>query len=474
MNLISLTYQYVFSMSKSKKYNPQSIANVKFFNQYEFSFIKNELRRDVEDFCRVNHHYKARDFIYKNDYFTPRNMFLINPLYYTYYTYIVFQIAQIYLNNKTKLDFSKDGMKTFYSGYLDINAVHEEVEINSQFNKSYQSFQDEREKYFEYPVLKIDLQDFFNSIKIKSLIKKLKKLIGEHKVVNDLEYFLKFCEIDTLPQFHYSIASSILSQIYLQDFDSTIENLVDRENLFLIRFVDDMYFVYLDGVMDVKRNNNLLNEISHLLWQEELVLNSAKTKFLSPEEYKHIVEVTSEGYEEEVVSYKSEKIIDDRTKEIIEKGYLVQLVRELCILENLSGIDLKEYKRLMDKYISIEGEDNRKILNNIIFSGKWKIISENELMELVENWRYIQFNPSQFTVLYIMICRHLEKRNIINGTGIKRVLNYLYRSNNFTFRDTLVAVAYLFQNNRKSGDLLQRIEQINYDYVEFVRIFIAK
>lgn len=472
MDLINLTYEYILSMSKSKKYNPQTIANVKFFDKFGLSYIKTELERDVKEFCRRNLHFKARDFIYKNDHFTPRNMYLISPVYYTYYTYIVFRIAKLFLKTDTKLDFSKDRMNIFYSGFLDTSSNVWEIDQNSKFNKSYNRFQKEREKYFDYPVLKIDLQDFFNSIKLKSLIVKLKRLLGENKIIDDLEYFLEFCEFDCLPQFHYSIGSSILSQIYLQEFDLNIEKIVARENLNLIRFVDDMYFIYLDGVMDYKRNNNLLNEISHLLWNEELVLNSSKTKFLSPDEYKYTVEVITLDYGEERVSFTSEKIIDERTKEIINKGNLNQLVKELCTLEKISGIDLKKYKELMDIYISIEGEDNRKILNNIIFSGKWKVLSDKSLMKLVEDWKYIQFNPSQFTVLYILICRHLESKHVISGSKIKVILNYLFRNSNFTFRDTLVAVAYLFQNKNKNSELLEKIETINTDFVKFVKEFI--
>ncbi|WP_234833510.1 RNA-directed DNA polymerase [Bacillus altitudinis] len=321
-------------------------------------------------------------------------------------------------------------------------------------------------------MLKIDLQDFFNSIKLKSLINKLKTLLGENKIIDDLSYFLNFCGFDCLPQFHYSIGSSILSQVYLQDFDSKIEKIASRENINLIRFVDDMYFIYLDGEMDYKRNNNLLNEISYLLWNEELVLNSSKTKFLSPEEYKNTVEVIGFDYGEEMVSFTSEKIIDKRTKEIINNGNLIQLVNKLCRLEEESGIDLKRYKEILDEYISIEGEDNRKILNNIIFSGKWKVLSDKELKNLVENWRYIQFNPSQFTVLYVLICRHLERKNVINGSKIKLILNYLLNNSNFTFRDTLVAVAYLFQNKNKHSDLLNKIEIVNVDFVKFVKKYV--
>lgn len=457
-------------MSNSKQHNPQTIANINVLSRYGPAGIKIELGKDVKKFCEDNPPKKARDFVYKSDYFTPRNMYLISPLYYAYYTNIVFKIASFFLINGSKLDFSNNRMKIFYSGLLDINSTHKEVEKNAMFNKSYKSFQKEREIHFGKPVLKIDLQDFFNSIKIKPLIKKLKDLLGDQKIINDLEYLLTFLDFQCLPQFHYSIASSILSQIYLLNFDSKINRTLEINNLYLIRFVDDMFIIHLDGEMNHKKDNSLLNEISYYLWEDELVLNSSKTKVLSPEEYKTTVELMDIEYEE--TSYSSEKIIDERSNEIINNGNLITLIEKLCDLEKSVGIDLKRYRELVNEYISIGGDDTRKVLNNIIFSKKWNKLSDDNLMIVIRNWKYIMFNPSQFTIFYILVCRHLETKKLINGTNIKSILNYLFKNDNFTFRDTLIAVAYLFQNKKKNEELLNKVELVNPDYVGFIESFI--
>lgn len=458
-------------MSKTKKFNPQTIANINILREYGLKGIKSEMEKSVKEFCETNPVKKSRDFVYKNDYFTPRNMHLINPLYYSYYTYIVFKIANLFLNGNGKLNFSKERIDIFYSGFLDLHSK-EDIPKNAKFNTSYRLFQEEREKYFGMPVLKVDIQDFFNSIKVKSLINRLRAYLGEQSVINDLEYFLDFCEFEYLPQFHYSIASSILSQFYLLDFDSKMHRTLKRENLFLIRFVDDMFIVYLDGEMNEKRNNDLLNEISYFLWEEELVLNSSKTKLLSPQEYQDTFELMEMEYDFEEISYSSEKIIEDRTDEILEEGYLIILIEKLCELEESVGIDLNEYKELMREYISIDGEDTRKVLNNIIFSNKWKNIKKQDLKKIIDNWRYILFNPAQFTILYILVCRHLENRNVISGSSIKEVLNYLFRNENFNFRDTLVAISYLFQSHKKNKELLNKVEMVNPEYVDFIRSFI--
>ncbi|MCY8098749.1 reverse transcriptase domain-containing protein, partial [Bacillus atrophaeus] len=206
------------------------------------------------------------------------------------------------------------------------------------------------------PALKIDIKDFFNSIKVKELIKTIKYLLGNIKYVNNLEEILEYCGFDYLPQFHYSIASSILSQFYLTNFDNKIRELLVRENLQLIRYVDDMYIIFLDGIEDRKRNNAILNEISYYLWEHSLVLNTSKTEMLSVSQYQVITESLSENYEDgNYKGFSSGSLIENKALEIVEGGYLNLIVDTLCNIEEDYGIDLKKYKELMEKYIAING-----------------------------------------------------------------------------------------------------------------------
>ncbi|WP_103107538.1 hypothetical protein [Brevibacillus reuszeri] len=474
--LIELAYDYVIKMSTTKKYNPQTISNASCLRRYDKEKILKILSEPVEEFCRLYDPCKVRDFVYKSDYFTPRKMYLINPLYYTYYTYLVFQLSRLFLKNNFNLDFSRERMSLFYSGFLDLDPSKEDIDKYAMYNESYKSFQKERESYFGNSVLKIDIQDFFNSIRINDLILKLRKLLGNKKIIDDLEYFFNFCGFDSLPQLHYSIASSILSQFYLVEFDLKIQEILERENFWLLRFVDDMYIVDLDQGEDKSKFNNVLNVISYYLWEDSLVLNTSKTKILTPEQYQNGYELflSDYGYDESTSSFTSEKLVEERAMEVIEEGNLLFLVQELCKLEKENGIDLVEYKRLIKEYISIKGEDENKVLNNIIFSRKWKDMDKKNLKKLIRNWKYILFNPSQFTILYIMVYRFLEKEKVVidNGKKIKTILNYLFRNDIFTFRDTLVAVSYLFQSGLKNKKLLYKIEKVNPGYVEFLETFV--
>lgn len=470
--IMELAFEYVLAMSNSKKYNLQAIANKNFLSRNGKENVIQMMQKPVKDVCKCFEMHKVKDFVYKNDYFTPRSLYLISPLYYTYYTYMVFKLANLYLKIDSKLDFSKSKMSVFYSGLLDLDSSPEDVNRNAKFNKSYQAFQRKRELYFGFPALKIDIQDFFQNIKINELISKLRKLLGKDQIIEDLNYFFKHCNFDSLPQLHYSIASSILSQFYLIEFDIKIQKMLERENIYLIRFVDDMFIVHLDDTEDVKRNNNLLNEISYYLWENSLVLNTSKTKILSPEEYRNDYELIETEYDE--IIFSSEKQIDEKAEEVLRNGDLIFLIKKLCDLEEIAGIDLSEYRNLMNEHLSIEGEDTTKVLNHIIFSKKWKEIDFFTLMKMVENWRYILFNPAQFTVLYILVYRFLEQNKIItdNGMKIKEILNYLFTNEVFTFRDTLVAVSYLFQSNFKNKDLVRKVEDVNSAYVEYIEKYL--
>ncbi|PSA95397.1 hypothetical protein C6370_10490 [Bacillus atrophaeus] len=468
-----LTFQYVISLKNN--YNPQTLANTNYLLSEGREKVLEILDMPLDVFCSKYKPYKVRDFVYKNDYFTPRNMFLIHPLYYLYYTYLVFLIANESFRTE-KIDFSNKNMKVYYSGYLDLGFSKKQITENARYNESYKLFQKEQKIYRGKPALKIDIKDFFNSIKVKELIKTIKYLLGNIKYVNDLEEILEYCGFDYLPQFHYSIASSILSQFYLTNFDNKIRELLVRENLQLIRYVDDMYIIFLDGIEERKRNNAILNEISYYLWEHSLVLNTSKTEMLSVSQYQVITESLSENYEDgNYKGFSSGSLIENKALEIVEGGYLNLIVDTLCNIEEDYGIDLKKYKELMEKYIAINGGEVNKIWNNIIFSEKWKKLDTKELIGLIKNWEYIFFNPNQFTVLYLMIYRHLEKSGLVNDNGlrIREVLNYLFKNETFTLRDTLVAISYLFQRNLKHKDLIQKIKGVNQEYVDFIQSFIT-
>lgn len=468
-HLCSLAYDYVFATSRQKKYNPQTLANYKYCTKYGKKRITQILSLSVEEFCKSYEIEKVKDLVYKNDYFTPRNMHLVSPIYYLYYTSIVFKISYLFSNDI--VDLSNRNISSFYSGYIDFRADKKDIKKLSSFNKSYSNFQRKRKSFFGNPVLAIDLQNFFECIKSNHLITKLKRMFGNKKCISDLEYFLEYCRFDSLPQLHYSIASSVLSQLYLVEFDDDIQKILERDNIFLIRFVDDMYFIHTNAVASVRKNNELLNEISFYLWKQGLSMNTSKTKMLSAEEFQSGFDVVDQYGD---LLFSSETIIEEKANEVVKSGLLLNFVDDLCKLEQENGIDLLQYQRILQDNLSINGDDANKVLRNIIYSKKWEELDIKHLKQLIKKWKYILFNPSDLTVLYIMVYRFLEYNGFIddNGGRLKKVLNYLFKNTTFTLRDSLVAITYLFQSNFRNKELLNKVGSINDEYIRFIEKYV--
>ncbi|MFP3471508.1 hypothetical protein R0J90_15820, partial [Micrococcus sp. SIMBA_144] len=91
------------------------------------------------------------------------------------------------------MNFSRARMKVHYSGILNLKSDSNNLGRNAKFNESYKLFQKERKESFGKPVLKIDIQNFFNSIKINKLAQKLRRYIGDNELIDDLVYLFQSC-----------------------------------------------------------------------------------------------------------------------------------------------------------------------------------------------------------------------------------------------------------------------------------------
>lgn len=468
VDLIDLSIKYTLDLANQKKYNVQMIAIRKFLELEGLLKIKEMLNTNIYDLYLQNEPFVVPDFIYKNDSFTPRNMYLINPIYYMYYNLLVFKIVEKIKNGENEVNFSRENIQVFYSGILEYTDKSNLIKENTTFNKSYNRFRYAREKELDKYILKIDLKDFFNSISTKKLIDILKSKFGKSDDINQLKYFFEICNFNNLPQLHYSIASSILSQVFLSDFDDSLELILHKHNIKVIRFVDDMFLVKREGIFTDKDVNNILDEISSLLWKDGLSLNISKTELMSPEKNKLNYTLFKNDYDEPY-KYSTEKVVEDRANEIIENGDFVIFFKSICQSLINKGIDVNEHMLLLDRYISINGEDANKVLNAIIYSGKWKNLNKKELIFLSKNWIYILYNPSQYTILFIFINKYLYNRNL---KKIKRVITYLYKNIDLRYRESLITITFILQKQIKPHELIAKITDINPTYVMYINKFL--
>lgn len=464
-----LTINYMRALSKKKMYNPQ-VRSIKGMLFQAEDRLLIELKKSFKEFRKSNELIISKDFHFKNDSFTPRNMLLISPMYYMYYTNLIFHIFEgSKFLSEGILNFSNERMRIFYSGILEYTNNIDTISKNATFDKSYNQFKRCRENIFNKHILKIDIKDFFNSIPIPKLIQKLKKCFGEESIyINELECFFVECNISTLPQFHYSIGSSILSQFYLKEFDEGIQTYLNDKDAMLLRFVDDMYISKNEPFSD-KEYHTIIDNINSLLWKDNLVLNINKTKLFLMDEFEENYKLVDlDGYDEEL-DYIVEENIKQRAIEIIEDDSFFNLLMKLNELYDEQGVNIKKYKTYLEE---ISDDDHSKIFNSIIYSNKWMKVDADKLFEMIKCWKYIFFNPSQFTIFFIKVTRYLENKNKEEYPYIKNFLNYFYKLNEPVLREIISVNTYLYQNKRKNGEILNVLKNINSSYVEFIEKYL--
>jgi len=470
--ILQYAFDYIMSVAREKVYNLQFIAIMNYFKiKDNFPRIEN-YGLNYEDFSKKYKKFCVRDFVYKKDYYSTREMYLIAPSYYLYYTFNVFKY---FYYNQEFLNFSQKNIKVFYSGELSFDNQNK-ISINSNFSNSYKNFQLEKRSFIGGKALVIDIQDFFKSISTDRLIEMLNiknKNCFCRQSIDNLKLFFNNNNFESLPQLHYSIASSVLSQFYLIDFTCEMNRILIREKCQAVRFVDDMV-ISLPTYKRLKKVNEVLNELSYFLWENHLNLNSSKTQILKNNDYKTNVDIIEDSYSNEFKSsYTVNKIINDKVDWLLKNQAenLIKFIEELRKCFSSKSVDLKTYHKCIKKYISIDGEHATKVINHLNYSKKWKNLEKKILIKLIEDNTYIFFNPMQFTTFFLLIFKHLRTLGCENQFILDKFLNDLKKKNQLTFREGVMTIQYFLQMKYNDKELLEKMKDINKKYVEFLDEF---
>lgn len=131
---------------------------------------------------------------------------------------------------------------------------------------------------------KVDIENYFNSIDVEELLKKLKIFLEED---NTLYEFIKNILLDDKAKFNNEIIheskgimagvpiSSFLANIYIQDIDEFFE----KENILYARYSDDIIFFTDEHTLE--KYSNILVE---MLEKNRLSLNKDKIQYIEPHE----------------------------------------------------------------------------------------------------------------------------------------------------------------------------------------------
>lgn len=467
----------------------------KYFKKNQFhitrhykSYMCNKFRSTQKKDC-----FLVKNFAFKNDFMTPRQSVLFPPKLYMYYTVQVFLLMykiKSYCTLEKKgpniLDFSTDHVKIFYTGSLDFTGKN--IKEKSRYNHSYLQFQTYRAKFSGNRVLKIDIQNFFGSITVERLSRSLRELFIQMKLsvpseVDNIISFFKASGYSTLPQSQGSLASAILSQLFLITFTNELESISTDYNLEIVRYVDDMY-VKIPNKLKDKDANEIMNLISSELWKNGLSLNSDKTKLYSINKYKEEVDFSKNIKNSSNISgtpFLEPPYIKKRIDGLLDNDgdNLIKFLLEADSLYIKKGTDMKAYHKLVDAYFSVGHDNANKIQNSLIFGDKWKILSIDAKKKILTHLSIIMFDPEKYVVLLLKIEKNVNtltknypKKIAPVSTYIKSIHNSFTNSKTYSVRDGLIDSNYYIQN-RSSKNSLEYIPHLSIDFYRYILQFVV-
>lgn len=467
MNTGELTYYYITNLVRAKGYNLQSLAIKKFISQTKKEKLIEDLTKDLQEFNVIYTPFLSRDIVFKNNSLVTRKSLLISPAHYFYYTKLVFDMV-LESHTESVLDYKSGNITAFYSGVLfkSLKEISNSKEI--LFTNSYNKFQEKLLEFEGRQAIELDLSNFFDSIEIDKLIRKLYRKFSTRKV-RKLEMFFRKFELKSLPQFHYSIASSILSQEYLATFDLKIENLLRNRNFEMVRFVDDMYFFNNGFTRQEKEFHEILDSINNILWQDKLNLNTNKVEL-------HIYgnELFNRELSENLYGdseYKVVKVIEEKSSSLTE-GPFFKFIKEVNELYMNKGYHITEFTELFQKVFSVDSGEARKVLNNFVYSNKWVKLPNSELIYIVLHYQFVFYLPDIFLILYLKIYDYIEVKYGRNEETIREFLGEIDKNNDKSLKYLYSSLNYLIQRNFKRSSFLEQINEFDDDLGKFINYYI--
>jgi hypothetical protein len=369
--------------------------------------IINELHEEIID--NVYHPSKPREYIIANKH---NYVARIIPTfqahdYYVYYFCLKMLEQEIAINR----------VEGTYGGWTLGNAIRlrenddtyliNEYAPNNSFNpKSWmQNWQDFQKKAYQYAkqddyayYIKFDISNFYNSINLDLLIRKiylsiplLKRFYGEllsHFLYNWNKKLEGYVDKKVgIPQDEIGDCSRILANFFLQDYDRNMKCLCDQNNSKYLRYADDQ-------IIFCKNKNqarHILFEASKFLFKNDLILNSSKViefgseaefneywafelfDLLSDKDNKKFINIAVEQY---IKKRESGEVFRDNSvlKRIVSVNFYLlkpecrfKILSELLNKEFLSNLDWWWYKKIYEKMVTgIERAEYCNLLDEMI------------------------------------------------------------------------------------------------------------
>lgn len=364
----------------------ESLSKEEFLNVFSSSFYDKVLKESLVSFKRKITKSDAKDLMY-NAYKKLLNFdyYISNPVEYIFLLKNEF-VARIipvfsiedeaiyfYLCKRIEEDIANNRVPGTFGGWMLGNSIKtkEDDEIQYVFNsynpwlwtKYWKEFQhyiySNLDKYnFKY-ALKLDIANFYDSINIDILSKKLYKICSNDKydfielIVYILKYwnrrFSNYSENNVgIPQNEFGDQSRLLANVYLNEYDEIMSDICYKHGAMYSRYADDQIILF-DNEEDI---NNIMLVANKELRKLGLNINAGKTKKFTKEQL-------IDHFVFEPLEYLEKKDYDKSVYvffEIIEKYKNISAIRSDTFFRRCLSVGLDKFSN----------ENRNKILNCIL------------------------------------------------------------------------------------------------------------
>lgn len=453
-------------INRNKHFNT---LNLQYFNSLSLEYREEVKSQDFfEKYISNLLFYGLEDVVFNNIYYVPKNRFsyrkmsynslvvrLINNAIGLYLYKVSEKFVNEFVNNKDSNISSRYGGKIKYNDNGKISLNKE----NLYYKQQYKEFTKELLEYINDNennrlIIKLDIQDFYENIKVKDFLKILENKVGytirnkykyDKRKIENISDFYKFIMNgqDGIPQSDNDIVTSFIASLYMKLIDIDIITLINNMRMEklkkykIIQYCDDTYLI-LD-FNEINQNdmyiivNRIIQEISLKLVKKYNLRFNNKSKIfdLSIEEkikeIKKYIKINSQVEIELSKGEKPQKIFDDIISKIqVFSSQGINDADEESLLESLKKIYNDSVEGIINKKENLKILEDTIIqldLNKIFLSNKYLVTlacknesTKQKLLEYIENLN--NKNNNKFYYILEYICKediaYLEKIKDIN------------------------------------------------------------
>ncbi|WP_176528130.1 AbiA family abortive infection protein [Bacillus cereus] len=360
-----------------------------------------------------------------------------------------------------------DTIQSFYGGSIryqndEIKFTHDNIYYRSEYKKFRKVLTQHTKNNAEYIVIRLDIQNYFDSLPIEKLLSYLQESIKpndkvEHhfdeNTIQEIVTFYKFIMDNKkgIPQIDNCIIAAYIGYLYLCFLDLNIDSLMKSlsyNDYRIIRYMDDIYIPFkpkdsTDSGQSLKEAVEILGRIKdNAFYDFQLNINN-KTKIYNLGNQKDKEDFFKDTKNESILEFIDIPIDDgDENSEEEKPQQTIEKIFEELERIKRGGVNLEINHSEINQYILHKIFE--KTITNLFNKSEYK--SKLERLFLDFNFDLLNVSPLVLTILVMK-----------NDTTKEKYIKYLLEKEASTSNDRLLVMEALRQYKFKHDSLFEKL-----------------